>query len=228
MIGLVLAAAGSGQRFGSEIPKQFLEVEGSPVYLHAFSQIARFSSARVIVTNLEHLDRVRSQLRGNPEWIDVRVVPGGETRQESVRQGVRALPPEVTRVLVHDAARPFVSPDLVERVLRGLDQTGACIPACPISETVKQVRGRRIIRTLDRNQLVLVQTPQAFQRNLLEEVLEWASQEGVQGTDEASLVELRGKTVEWVHGDPANIKITWPRDLESAHLGWQNQESSQI
>ena len=224
----MLAAAGSGHRFGSQIPKQFLEFEGTPLYLHAFARIALFTSFQVIVTSQEQVDRVRNRIGANPEWIDVQVVPGGETRQESVRLGVRTLPPQVTQVLVHDAARPFVSPELVARVLRGLDETQACIPACPISETVKQIQGRHIVRTLDRGRLVLAQTPQAFQRDLLEEVLEWASQEGVQGTDEASLVELMGKPVEWVDGDPANLKITWPGDLETATRRRQNRAVNQI
>jgi len=228
LIGLVLAAAGFGHRFGSEIPKQFQEFEGTPIYLHAFARIALFTDFQVIVTNHDQADRVRSRIRANPDWIDVQVVPGGETRQESVRLGVRTLPPQVTRVLVHDAARPFVSPELVERVLGGLDDTQACIPACPISETVKRIQGRHIVRTLDRDRLVLAQTPQAFQRDLLEEVLEWASQEGVEGTDEASLVELMGKPVKWVDGDPANLKITWPGDLATADRRWQNRAVNQI
>jgi 2-C-methyl-D-erythritol 4-phosphate cytidylyltransferase len=228
LIGLVLAAAGSGQRFGSEIPKQFIEFEDRPLYLHAFARVAPFCRDHVIVASPDQVERVREQLRQQRDCQNARVVAGGSTRQESVWNGVQALHPEVSRVLIHDGVRPFVSPELVERVLRALDTCGACVPARLATETIKQVEGRLVVRTLDRSRLVLVQTPQGFERRLLTRALEWALRQGIQGTDEAYLVEQLGETVVWVEGDPANLKITWPDDLEIGLRLWQNRESSPV
>lgn len=146
-------------------------------------------------------------------------VEGGETRQESVSRGLRAVEEGAARiewVLVHDAARCLVSPDDAERVLALAAETGAAIPAIRVTDTLKEVEGDRVVRTLDRNRIVAVQTPQAFRRSLLREALEKAEREGVVGTDCASLVERLGTPVRICPGRPENIKVTVAADLEIA------------
>ncbi|GAB4240226.1 MAG: bifunctional 2-C-methyl-D-erythritol 4-phosphate cytidylyltransferase/2-C-methyl-D-erythritol 2,4-cyclodiphosphate synthase [Acidobacteriota bacterium] len=211
-VGLVLAAAGSGRRFGSPVPKQFLRLDGVPVYRKALDCFRSQVDAFVVVVPADRVAEVAAELDGYTEQ-PLRVVPGGDTRQESVRRGVRALGPEVGWVLVHDAARPWVSADLVGAVIAAMRRVGACIPAVEVSETVKEVEGGYVLRTLDRGRLRLAQTPQGFSRELLESALEEAQAAGIVATDEAMLLERRGCPVAVVPGDPRNVKITWESDF---------------
>ena len=141
-------------------------------------------------------------------------LPGGETRQDSVRAGLAAVRAEW--VLVHDAARCFVEARDAEQVLAAARETGAAIPVIPLSDTVKEVEGGEVVRTFDRSRLVQVQTPQAFRTSLLREAHEKAERDGFEGTDCASLVERIGVVVRTCPGRPGNWKVTWPEDLERA------------
>jgi 2-C-methyl-D-erythritol 4-phosphate cytidylyltransferase len=140
-------------------------------------------------------------------------VAGGAERQDSVRAGLAALPPEVEWVAVHDAARPWVRPDDVSRVIRAARETGAAILAVPCADTVKRVKEGRVIETPPRNELWAAQTPQVFRRDWLEEAHAKAAAEGARGTDDASLVEALGLPVAVVPGDPSNRKVTTREDL---------------
>jgi 2-C-methyl-D-erythritol 4-phosphate cytidylyltransferase len=146
-------------------------------------------------------------------------VTGGATRQESVARALESLaagPLAVEWVLVHDAARCFVEPGDAERVLEVARRSGAAIPVVPVGETVKEVTGETVVRTLDRERLALAQTPQAFQVGLLREALEKAARDGVAGTDCASLVERLGARVATCSGRRENWKVTHPEDLVRA------------
>ncbi len=216
MIGLILAAAGAGTRFGAAAPKQFLTIDGKPVYLHSLEKLAVYCDRLVVVVPADWEERIGSELAGHPLLKGARVVSGGESRQASVYSGLRRLG-EMKFVLVHDAARPWISDGLIERVLRGARKTGACIPALPVGETVKQVTADgHVLKTLDRSRLRLAQTPQAFEYEILMRAFEKAAADGYEGTDEAALVERLERKVLVVEGDPGNLKITWPGDVEGA------------
>ncbi|MFB3903029.1 MAG: 2-C-methyl-D-erythritol 4-phosphate cytidylyltransferase [Acidobacteriota bacterium] len=211
MIGLILAAAGAGSRFGSTVPKQFIPLDGVPVYLRSLEAFEPLVDHAVVVVPAGWIDRVACDMR--ERWPGrIRVEAGGEQRQDSVRRGLLALPP-VEIVLVHDAARPYVSRTLIKRVLDESWRSGACIPGLPVSQTVKEVAGSTIVRTLDRRRLVLAQTPQGFRREILWRAFEAAEKDGFFGTDESILVERIGLPVSVVEGEPGNIKITFRQDM---------------
>ena len=211
MVWAVLAAAGRGERLGDDRPKAF----------------ARLGDLPLVAESLRRLD--------DSDWIDgivvaapadweepcivlaeeigagkvSAVVTGGETRAASVRAALAEIPDEALVVLVHDAARPFVTEDVIARVLAPLSEGyDGAVPVVPVSDTVKRVRGGDVVETLDRDGLVVAQTPQAF----LAAALRGAA--AGEGTDCASLVESRGGRIKAVEGDPRLLKVTAREDLE--------------
>jgi len=213
VIGLILAAAGSGARFGAPIPKQFLPWEGTPFIVRALRAFEPYCEQAVVLVPAGWETRADALVRDCPFAGKVTIHPGGEHRQETVKRGLEQLGPDVELVLVHDAARPFVSAHLIESVIDGTRLHSACIPGLPVADTVKEVQSGFILRTLDRRRLVLVQTPQGFSKDLLESAFDQAIKEGYHGTDEAVLVERLGIPVFVVPGEPGNRKITWKTDL---------------
>lgn len=205
---------------GTRTPKQFLRL-GRRSILEA--TLAHFQTGLVheivIALPAAHipgaqrlLGRPRSDRRRAPS-----LVAGGATRQESVWRALQATPDRDTDiVIVHDGVRPFITRDLITRVVKAAVAHGAAICALPIAETVKRVRDEVVEATLDRAELWAVQTPQAFRYPLLREAHEKARRDGFLGTDEAMLVERLGHPVRVVRGLEANIKITTPADLRRA------------
>ncbi len=212
--GLILAAAGSGSRFGSDVPKQFLELHGKPVYLLALEAFLPFVGEAVVVVPAAMKAQVQRQLDACHLPFTPYVAIGGDRRQDSVQSGLGFLGMQVKSVLIHDAARPFVSEDLIGRVLEGTLRYGACIPILPVCDTVKVVEADFIARTLDRKSLGLAQTPQGFERSLLEDAFSEGARLGIEATDEAALVECQGYKVRVVAGEKSNVKITWQSDLD--------------
>ena len=208
-VGVILVAAGEGCRFGR--PKAGLELAGRPLVECAAMAFSGFLQ-RVAV--LREADLGAFSLDG---WIEV---AGGARRRDSVAAGLGALPAGVTRVLVHDAARPLADPDLVRRVAEAAGP--AVIPAVPVVDTIKEVRDRVVVATPDRAGLVVVQTPQAFDRTLLRRALAASADDA---TDEAALVEALGEPVRTIPGDPANFKITTPLDLRLAEVIWKARQA---
>ena len=213
MIGLILAAAGAGSRFGGDLPKQFSSMRDKPLYLHALEPFLEFLEEAVIVVPEAWEERVEEEIRSLPYRAKLRLQTGGRERQDSVYRGLNRLSASVQIVLVHDAARPFVSQGLIARVVEETRRVGACLPAVSLRDTVKEVASHQVVRTVDRDHLRLAQTPQGFEINLLRQALERAQKEGVYGTDEASLVERLGSPVYVVPGELENIKVTWKEDL---------------
>jgi 2-C-methyl-D-erythritol 4-phosphate cytidylyltransferase / 2-C-methyl-D-erythritol 2,4-cyclodiphosphate synthase len=217
----VLLAAGSGTRLAGAtngVKKQFLCLDGRPLYWRSLAALARCPGlAGVVVVfppdDLSDAGRdLAERLAAESLGLDVTWTAGGARRQDSVRNGLSALPPGCRQVLVHDAARPFVSPALINRVLAALDAgQRAVIPAVPVTDTVKLLAGDTVARTLPRDELAAVQTPQGFTVALLRQA--FAAAEDFTATDDASLVERLGQPVFTVPGDPANMKITTPEDL---------------
>lgn len=213
MIGLVLAAAGSGSRFGSDTPKQFIPFEGKPLYLHALERFSSFFEVAVLVLPEGWKERVENQVRSLSYRDRLFLEIGGPRRQDSVYQGLNRLGEDIEMVLVHDAARPFTSSELIAAVIEQTRQHEACVPVVPVADTLKEVSDGRIVRTLDRKGLSLVQTPQGFEINLLKRAFQQAIQDGFYGTDEAALVERLGSPVHVVAGERSNLKVTCKGDL---------------
>jgi 2-C-methyl-D-erythritol 4-phosphate cytidylyltransferase len=210
----ILAAAGRGDRLGLDRPKAFAPLNNRPLVAEALERLEASDWIEGIV------------VAAPPEWEEpcilvaeevaagkvAATVTGGESRSESVRAALAEVPDDATVVLVHDAARPLVTDEVIERVITGLgDGWDAAVPALPIADAVKRVEGEAVVETLDREALVTVQTPQAFVAVVLREAL---AGDVSQAADCASLVEARGGRVRIVEGDPHLLKVTDPADLE--------------
>ena len=210
---LVVAAAGKGTRLRSKTPKPFVSVLGKPLFIRTLERVAgsfRFQEI-VVAADPDQLDRVRHLLVRY--HIQARVVAGGKTRAESVRNAVHSLPASVRWVAIHDAARPFVSARLVRNVLAAARMTGAAICGLAPTATVKKVsKAGRVLRTEDRQELVLVQTPQVFDLGKLRDRYQALGDKALGCTDEAALFDGSRTQVVCVPGEPFNIKITTPED----------------
>jgi 2-C-methyl-D-erythritol 4-phosphate cytidylyltransferase/2-C-methyl-D-erythritol 2,4-cyclodiphosphate synthase len=205
-IAAILVAAGSGTRFGGEMPKQFLAIAGKPVIRHAAEALVAHVP---LLQPVGEAASIEAALDGVPGCLPA--VPGGATRQDSVRAGLEALAPHAPDiVLVHDAARPFIPPGTIPALLAALRESPGAIPGAPVADTLKRVVRGVITETVPRTGLFRAQTPQAFRfQNLLS-----AHRAGLTGaTDDASLLEAAGQTVEVVPGSDDNIKVTFPEDL---------------
>jgi 2-C-methyl-D-erythritol 4-phosphate cytidylyltransferase/2-C-methyl-D-erythritol 2,4-cyclodiphosphate synthase len=211
-VSAIIAAGGRGSRFGGSQPKQLQMLAGVPILkrtIDAFLQGYAFDEVVVALP---------SELAANPpSYLDsVIVVEGGERRQDSVVNAFRAVAPSAQIIVIHDAARPLVSSALIERTIDAASKHGAAIAALPARDTVKRTDESRMIRgTIPRDQIFLAQTPQAFRVGVLRDALELVSTAS-DATDEAMLAERAGHSVYLVEGDPRNLKITTPEDLEIA------------
>jgi 2-C-methyl-D-erythritol 4-phosphate cytidylyltransferase/2-C-methyl-D-erythritol 2,4-cyclodiphosphate synthase len=216
--GAIVPAAGRGERFGSVTPKALVHLRGRPLVSYALDVLQRVDAVEAIVIAAPGgaVDAVRQLVRDTGLSKVAAVVPGGEDRQASVSAGLAALPDGPSLALVHDGARPFPTAALVRAVVAEAAEHGAATAAIPIGETVKVGEDGWVRETLDRSRLYRVQTPQAFDRGLLEAAHRRAAREEFRGTDDASLVERLGRRVRIVPGSPANIKITVPEDLALA------------
>jgi 2-C-methyl-D-erythritol 4-phosphate cytidylyltransferase len=216
----VVPAGGLGARLGARVPKQYLAIAGAPVLIHTLRALARarLVTGVVVAAPADRVAATRALLARHRVARVLAVVAGGADRQESVWEALQAIPRGVDWVVVHDGVRPFVTPALVERVLEAARASGAATCGVPVRETVKRVRDATVEATLDRAGLWLVQTPQAFRRELLWEAHEKARRDGYIGTDDAVLVERLGGRVAMVPGLHANMKITTREDLATARL----------
>lgn len=216
----IIVAGGSGQRFGSSTPKQFLPLGGRPMLLHTLQafQAAQAVDAVCVVCPAGQEKTVESWLQ--PEGLEKVqwVVAGGQERQDSTRCGLQAIP-ACEYVLVHDGARPLVTPALIDTVVAGTIDKGAAVPGLVVTETLKKVaEGGSVLATVDRDEYATIQTPQGFRYTMLVEALQEAATDDFYGTDEAMLIERMGFPVSVVKGRRDNIKITDPADLEFAEL----------
>jgi 2-C-methyl-D-erythritol 4-phosphate cytidylyltransferase / 2-C-methyl-D-erythritol 2,4-cyclodiphosphate synthase len=214
-VAVVIVAAGSGTRLGADAPKAFATLRGIPILEHALDGVLRSATPAqlVVVAPAAYLAQARAiGERLAPGSVDV--VAGGDTRQRSVAAGLAALHPSIRTVLVHDAARALTPPAQIDRVVRAVDQTGAgVIPALPVTDTIKRVDAHAAVATVDRSDLVAVQTPQGFPRAELDAAYAAAVDEH---TDDAALFAAWGGAVSVVPGEPRAFKITTPWDLRRA------------
>ena len=214
---VVIVAAGSGSRVGGEIPKQYQEIGGTPVIRLTTLAFRRHPDVQRIqlVIGADHEPLYRAAMAG----LDLPPpVVGGATRQASVRNGLEALgadPPDC--VLIHDAARPFVSKDLISRMISALADQPAAIPGVAVADTLKRVEDQRVGATVARSGLMAVQTPQGFRYDLIRAAHRRAAEEQIADmTDDSSIAEWAGLTVAVVAGDPENRKLTTAADLSAA------------
>ncbi|MCY0921918.1 2-C-methyl-D-erythritol 4-phosphate cytidylyltransferase [Streptomyces sp. H27-G5] len=220
----VIPAAGRGLRLGPGAPKALRTLGGIPMLIHAVRAMARSRAVSlvVVVAPPDGAPEVRRMLDEHalPERTEILVVPGGETRQESVRAGLAALPADVTAVLIHDAARPLVPVDTVDSVVEAVRQGApAVVPALPLADTVKEVEPGKpgepepVVATPERARLRAVQTPQGFDLATLVRAHERVAVRGEGATDDAGMVEQLGVTVVVVPGHEEAFKVTRPLDL---------------
>jgi 2-C-methyl-D-erythritol 4-phosphate cytidylyltransferase len=235
-IAAILPAAGMGTRMGAETPKQFLELNGTPIVMLSLRRIAACPQVTdiIVATRADEVARLEERIKQEKFKQPVRVVKGGDSRQDSVASALREVPDDTEIVLVHDAVRPFVTVEQIARVIEEARHCQAAILGIPAMDTVKEVKRASlpedvalIVGTVPRERVVLAQTPQAFATRLLKEAFARAQADGVNASDEAGLVERIGHDVHVVLGSERNMKITKPSDMELARF-YLERESQKV
>lgn len=215
--GVVIVAAGSASRMGG-IDKVMAPLGGEPMIVRTVRAFQNCDAiASIIIVTREDLIRPISGLCRDMGKVAA-VVAGGKTRQESVHLGLNALPKGTKLAAVHDGARPLISWQVIDRVVRAANTYGAAAPAVPVKDTIKVVQGGLVKETPDRSSLAAVQTPQVFDFDLLRGALRKAEEDGATVTDDCSAVERTGMKIKIVEGDERNLKVTTPMDLKIAEL----------
>lgn len=212
-VGAVIVAAGESRRMGG-IDKLFAPLEGRPLLAHALLPFERSPQVEriALVVSAQNQERARALVQGLGLRKVTAICLGGPRRQDSVRLGLEALGP-CQWVLVHDGARPLMPQELITAGLEAARETGAAVPVVPLVDTVKEVEGGLVVRTLDRSRLAAVQTPQVFRYDLLQEA---HRRFGVEVTDDAAMLEALGHPVRTFPGSPRNLKVTTSLDLALA------------
>jgi 2-C-methyl-D-erythritol 4-phosphate cytidylyltransferase len=235
MLSAIIVAAGDSRRMGFD--KLFAAIAGKPVIAHTICAFERANSVAeiILVAREDRHDAIRT-LIGDENFKKIRsIIPGGKHRQDSVRAGLNHLDSVTRYVAVHDAARPLITPGQIERVFQQCTDHGAAALANPINDTLKRADTDRSVSgaeqflvvsgSVDRHQLYAMQTPQIFERQLIEEAYR-AVYENVSVTDEVSAVERLGRKVVLVVNDDFNFKITYPRDLPLAEFVLKQRRDS--
>ncbi|SFJ37209.1 2-C-methyl-D-erythritol 4-phosphate cytidylyltransferase [Thermoflavimicrobium dichotomicum] len=210
----MIPAAGLGKRMGSKKSKQFLMLEKKPILIHTLLVFETHPAIdeMIVVAQEKEIEETRKLIQEYGIKKVIKVVTGGKERQDSVYEGLKYIQSEW--VLVHDAVRPFVTHEAIDRLLASAKMHGAAILAVPVKDTIKQVDSAGIVEmTPERERLWAVQTPQAFRRELLWEAYSQAQEQGILATDDSMLVEELGIDVRVVQGEYLNIKLTTPEDL---------------
>ncbi|UCE63488.1 MAG: 2-C-methyl-D-erythritol 4-phosphate cytidylyltransferase [Nitrospirota bacterium] len=217
-VAAVIPAAGLGTRMGGNFPKQYLKIGGVPLLVYPLRILDAIEAITEIILAVPEADLGYCQdeiVQGFGVKKVSQVVAGGRRRQDSVRNALSAVTPSPEFVLVHDAARPFVTVSIVKHALETAYQIGGAVVAIPMPDTVKRVDATgRIQETLRRDPLWLIQTPQVFRFSWLVEAHQFAETKGLEVTDDAALIEQLGYPVSVVQGSSTNIKITRPEDLQ--------------
>ncbi len=227
----IIPAGGAGTRMGRNRPKQYLELAGEPILIHTLRAFAEAEVVDGIIVVVPEEWQVQTKELVQEAGLSkvLRVVCGGIRRQDSVANGLAAVPEATTFVLVHDGARPLITPELIARCLEGAKKHGAAMAALPVTDTLKKVDGAGLIEsTIDRSSLYQAQTPQVMSASLLRQAFKQAQEDGFEGTDEASFLEHIGERMVVVDGDEQNIKVTRAGDLVVAEniLAERNKKMS--
>jgi 2-C-methyl-D-erythritol 4-phosphate cytidylyltransferase len=217
----LITAAGKGRRMGGKVKKQFISLRGIPLLLYTLRAFEEFEGiARIHLVldggDFEYCRREIIQKYGIKKVVQL--VPGGDRRQDSVWNGLKAMEGHCDMVIVHDGVRPFVSTGILKRLLAAMQDVQAVVTAIPAQDTIKRVDGSgNVLDTLQRNTLFHIQTPQGFRYDVIREAYKRAIEEDVWGTDDAYFVERMGIQVKVIEGSSFNIKITTPEDIAQAH-----------
>jgi 2-C-methyl-D-erythritol 4-phosphate cytidylyltransferase len=226
----IIVAAGASKRLKSRVPKPFLYVDHRrtllDMCLESFGKVLGLAYV-VIVTREDCLEQAAQAIH---RWkLTGIVTKGGKEREDSVREGLAAVPPGVKVVLIHDAARPLVSQGIIQRVLEGAVKSGAVVPVIPVKDTLKVLSGGRVVKTLDRSRIGAVQTPQGFKLAALKKAFRKVGRKASRLTDDASVMEAAGMQVKAVEGDLLNFKVTTPDDLRHVKdlIWWEKSREYQ-
>lgn len=218
----VIVSAGKGQRFMEEKKKQFFSLGGKPILSRTLDsfEICPLIRSILLVVGEEDMDYCLKEVIEPYAYRKIsQIIPGGKRRQDSVKNGIDALPEDTEIVVIHDGVRPFVTREMIEMSVRGAVRFGAVIMAMPVKDTIKMVSSDgTLLETLERESLWQAQTPQTFKVPLIREAYLKATEEGFTGTDDASLVERLGVKVHLLPGSYTNIKITTQEDWMLANL----------
>jgi 2-C-methyl-D-erythritol 4-phosphate cytidylyltransferase len=209
---VIIVAAGRGSRMQSAIPKQFLKLNGRPLLLHSIASFAEFDPSITIILILP-ADQFSVWEKITSEYklpVEVKITVGGETRFESVKNGLALIPDEDAIVAVHDAARPLVTVKTISTCFKAAERYGNAIPAIPLSDSIRQIVSTQSV-ALDRSKYCLIQTPQCFSVPLIKKA--YSQEYKYTFTDDASVVESIGEQIRLVDGNEDNFKLTTPTDL---------------
>jgi len=227
MLTAIIVAAGDSRRMGFD--KLFAVIAGKPVIAHTIRAFERANSVKriIVVAREDRHDEIKKIVREEKSEKIQSIVPGGKHRQDSVRAGLDQLDSATGWVAVHDAARPLITPEQIERVFQQCANHGAAALAEPINDTLKRADNQLLVSgSVDRDQLYAMQTPQIFERQLIEEAYRAVYAENIFVTDEVSAVERMGRKVVLVVNDDFNFKITYPRDLPLADFVFKKRMDS--
>jgi len=228
-VSVIIAAAGMSNRMGSKINKQFISIDNKPILAHTLEKFekCKYIDEIIVVSKEEEVEYCRKQIVKKYGFKKVtNIVRGGKERQDSVYNGILALNERTDIVLTHDGARPFVKLESIEEGVRGVVEYGACVIGVPVKDTIKVItQSNEVHHTPKRDLLWAAQSPQCFWVQLLKEGYEMASEEGIIGTDDSSLVEKIGQPIKMIMGSYDNIKITTPEDLIIADSFLKDRET---
>jgi 2-C-methyl-D-erythritol 4-phosphate cytidylyltransferase len=216
---VIIPAAGLGRRMNASVSKQYLQLNGKPILAHTLDAFEKcpLIDEIVLVINPDELELCQEQVIGAYSYTKIKLVAGGDTRQESVYAGLKAVNPRTRIVLIHDGARPLIRQSVIRKSIEETLKHRATVVGVPAKNTIKVINEDGFVEdTPDRNYLVEIQTPQTFDYDLIKEAHQKALEYGVVGTDDAFLVEWLKIPVKIVVGDYTNIKITTPEDLTIA------------
>ena len=220
MVSAVIVAAGKGIRMNDTVRKQYLQLAGRPVLSHTLTVFdgCNLISKIYLVVPQRDFDYCRNNILPTLKK-DINLVAGGKARQDSVYNGLIAVGKNNGIVIIHDGVRPFANKEMLESCVKGAKKYGACIIGVPAQDTLKKISSLGDIeKTIERNNIWLAQTPQAFQYKVIRKAHEKAKEKGYAGTDDAFLVEQMGNPVKIIKGSKNNIKITTREDLEFAEV----------
>ena len=210
----ILVAAGQSKRLKSRVPKPFLYVDHRRTLLDMCLESFRMVPGLACVVVVTQEDHMEQAIQAVYRWkLAGLVAKGGKEREDSVQRGLEVIPPGIKYVLVHDAARPLVTPAVIHRVLEAAKKSGAVIPVVPVKDTLKVIAGGKVVKTLDRAQIGAVQTPQGFRLATLRNAFKKIGARASRMTDDAAVVEAAGGRVRVVEGESMNFKVTTPDDL---------------
>lgn len=218
-LALIVPAAGSSTRMGGAVKKPLIEIEGEPIVCHTLKRFRGIPNIIQVIVATHPADFAKVK---STHWHDIRdagataLIPGGERRQDTVKNALETLNERVQIVMIHDAVRPFVSRQAIVDSIAAACHSGAAIVAIPVADTVKYAENRAVIETVPREKLWLAQTPQTFQIDLIQSAMEKAEEDKFECTDDAQLVERLGYQVSIVQGSFENFKITTPEHLRVA------------